>query len=303
MSLSASRTAASPFTLRPCASQSNDWGFNEYAKHSQLYDAQRGYVVDGIIEFQVRVLFVKDLNWYQTRYDSKTETGMVGFKNQVLRTHDTASVICELTEIPICQGATCYMNSLLQTLYHLQKLRLSVYNIPTESEDSTTSVVLGLQRVFHSLQTKPKAVDTCKLTKAFGWDRYESFMQHDVQELNRVLCDNLEEKMKKHDDNTVQELFEGKCESFIRCLNVEYESKRTEAFYDIQLDVKGCKTIEDSFAQYVKIEKLIGENQYDAGEQHGKQDAEKGLRFTKFPPVLTIHLKRYTQSTWVFGCF
>ena len=24
----------------------------------------------------------------------------------------------------------------------------------------------------------------------------EGFMQHDVQELNRVLCDNLEEKMK-----------------------------------------------------------------------------------------------------------
>ena len=27
---------------------------------------------------------------------------------------------------------------------------------------------------------------------------------------------------------------------------------------------------------------------------HGKQDAEKGVIFTKFPPVLTIHLKRFT---------
>ena len=37
---------------------------------------------------------------------------------------------------------------------------------------------------------------------------------------------------------------------------------------------------------------LDGENQYDAGE-YGKRDAEKGVTFTKFPPVLTIHLKRF----------
>jgi ubiquitin carboxyl-terminal hydrolase 7 len=39
-------------------------------------------------------------------------------------------------------------------------------------------------------------VGTKELTKSFGWDSYESFIQHDVQELNRVLCDNLERKMK-----------------------------------------------------------------------------------------------------------
>ena len=38
---------------------------------------------------------------------------------------------------------------------------------------------------------------------------------------------------------------------------------------------------------------LDGENQYDAGPEFGKQDAEKGVIFQKFPPVLTIHLKRF----------
>lgn len=32
---------------------------------------------------------------------------------------------------------------------------------------------------------------------------------------------------------------------------------------------------------------------YDAGEEHGRQDARKGVRFLRFPPVLTIHLKRF----------
>ena len=37
---------------------------------------------------------------------------------------------------------------------------------------------------------------TTELTKSFGWDPFEAFQQHDVQEFNRVLQDRLEEKMK-----------------------------------------------------------------------------------------------------------
>lgn len=37
---------------------------------------------------------------------------------------------------------------------------------------------------------------TTELTKSFGWDSLDAFMQHDVQEFNRVLQDNLEAKMK-----------------------------------------------------------------------------------------------------------
>lgn len=36
-----------------------------------------------------------------------------------------------------------------------------------------------------------------------------------------------------------------------------------------------------------------GNVRYDAGEVHGRQDAKKGVRFKRFPPVLTIHLKRF----------
>ena len=46
------------------------------------------------------------------------------------------------------------------------------------------------------LQFGSSPVGTEALTKSFGWDSYESLMQHDVQELNRVLCEKLEEKMK-----------------------------------------------------------------------------------------------------------
>ena len=80
--------------------------------------------------------------------------------------------------------------------------------------------------------------------------------------------------------------------SYIRCKNVEYKSTRTESYYDIQLNIKGKKTIEESFADYVNTETLEGDNKYDAGS-YGLQDAEKGILFESFPPVLHLHLMRF----------
>jgi ubiquitin carboxyl-terminal hydrolase 7 len=42
------------------------------------------------------------------------------------------------------------------------------------------------------------AAGTTELTKSFGWTSLDSFLQHDVQEFNRVLQDKLESKMKVH---------------------------------------------------------------------------------------------------------
>lgn len=94
------------------------------------------------------------------------------------------------------QGATCYMSSLLQSLFFTNYFRKSVFDIPTADDEPSKSVALALQRVFYQMATSPGAVDTTELTKSFGWTSLESFMQHDVQEFNRVLQDNLEGKMK-----------------------------------------------------------------------------------------------------------
>lgn len=185
------------------------------------------------------------------------------------------------------------MNSLLQTLYFTNQLRKAVYKMPTEADDDCKSVALALQRVFHDLQTQSKPVGTKKLTKSFGWDALDSFMQHDVQEFLRVLLDKLENKMKGTSlEGTIPKLFEGKMISYIKCQNVDYTSRRTETFYDIQLNIKGKKNINESFEDYIATEILDDDNKYDAGE-HGLQKAEKGILFSKFPPVLHLHLMRF----------
>ena len=90
----------------------------------------------------------------------------------------------------------------------------------------------------------------------------------------------------------INELFEGHTCNFIECVNVDYKSTRKESFMDLQLDVKGCKDVMDSFDKYTLIEDMNGENQYKA-EGHGLQDAKKGVLFQDFPPVLQLQLKRF----------
>lgn len=256
-----------------------DWGFTKFydlkKAFSRHLDREEALIEDNKVNITTFVRIVKDptgVLWHNFyKYDSKKETGYVGLKNQ---------------------GATCYLNSLLQSLYFTKLFRQAVYKIPTEN-DKPDTVPAALQRMFYLLNTSNSPVGTSQLTRSFGWDSGDAFTQHDVQELNRVLMDNLETQMKGTEaDGALNRIFVGQMRSYIKCVNVDYESSRVEDYWDIQLNVKGMKTLEDSFKDYVQVEMLEGENQYQA-EGYGLQDAKKGVVFKSFPPVLHLQLKRY----------
>ncbi|KAG6383078.1 hypothetical protein SASPL_157177 [Salvia splendens] len=98
-----------------------DWGFASFMPLGELYDPSRGYLVNDtcLVEAEVGVDTAMD-PWL---YDSKKETGFVGLKNQ---------------------GATCYMNSLLQTLYHIPYFRKVVYHMPTNVNGNAICKTLWL---------------------------------------------------------------------------------------------------------------------------------------------------------------
>ena len=110
-------------------------------------------------------------------YDSKKETGFVGIKNQ---------------------GATCYMNSILQTLYNIPRFRRMIYMFRTNSStllERQKDIVLNLQILFYKLQTSPVEISTMSLIKSFGWDQQDAFIQHDSTEFWTVLMSTLSEKI------------------------------------------------------------------------------------------------------------
>ncbi|CAI5507612.1 unnamed protein product, partial [Closterium sp. Naga37s-1] len=61
------------------------------------------------------------------------------------------------------------------------------------------------------------------------------------------------------------------------------------------LDVKGCKDLYASLDKYVGVQNLDGSTKFYA-EQHGVQDAKKGVLFEDLPPVLQLHLKRFEYN-------
>ena len=171
----------------------------------------------------------------------------------------------------------------------------AVYHMPTSEDDAPhTSIPLALQSLFYRLQVGEGPAPTKDLTRSFGWDTYDAFLQHDVQELNRVLCEKLEDKMKGTGvEGTIAKLFEGTTHCFVRGVaKKDVNSTRTESFMDLQLDVKGCKDVYASFDAYTAVETLEGANQYKSDE-HGLIDAEKGVLFESLPPVLVLQLKRF----------
>jgi ubiquitin carboxyl-terminal hydrolase 7 len=125
------------------------------------------------------------------------------------------------------------------------------------------------------------------LIYSFGWSSADAFVQHDIQELARVLLDSLEDSLPG-----ITNMFKGTMKNYIKCTEVPYESATTESFLDLQLQVLGCKSVLESFYAYTMTEHLTGENIYKC-EEYGEQPAIKGVKFLTLPPVLMLHLKRF----------
>lgn len=88
-----------------------DWGFTRYLELRRMFQlpwggSGRPLVENDSVNITAYVRVVEDetgVLWHNmTNYDSKKETGYVGLKNQ---------------------GATCYLNSLLQSLYFTNAFR------------------------------------------------------------------------------------------------------------------------------------------------------------------------------------
>jgi ubiquitin C-terminal hydrolase len=193
------------------------------------------------------------------------------------------------------QGATCYMNSVLQSLFHLTKFRDVVYQMPTQDvEDKVNSIPLNLQALFYNMQEKRGICSTCDLTASFGWDEGEAFVQHDVQEFLRVLLSKIEEKMSATGrKDAIAEIFRGRFRRSIRNSSRKFEESSIEDFYDISLQVRGLRDLRASLTKFVATERLSGENMYYAGADKGRIPVDMGIKILELPAVLQLHLKRF----------
>ncbi|XP_066301644.1 ubiquitin carboxyl-terminal hydrolase 40-like [Branchiostoma lanceolatum] len=207
------------------------------------------------------------------------------------------------------QGATCYLNSLLQTLLFTPEFRESLFQLGPEELGSLTDkdkpgakvrvIPIQLQRLFAKLLlVDQEAYSTTELTDSFGWTNNEELQQHDVQELSRILFSAIESSLVgTSGQELIANLYHGTLVNQIICGVCGRISKREEDFQDLTVAVAGYPSLQHVLTdQYVEMERLEGKNQYRCEQCNKLVNARKGARLKKLPPILSFSLLRFSYD-------
>uniref|UniRef100_A0A146KSM3 Ubiquitin carboxyl-terminal hydrolase 48 n=2 Tax=Lygus hesperus TaxID=30085 RepID=A0A146KSM3_LYGHE len=209
-------------------------------------------------------------------------------------------------------GATCYVNSLLQLWFHNPEFReamflwnpledpaenlLSVTNSGETSDIKNSRSVVGhLQLLFVLLQFgKQRTLDPKDFIQALD---LEPSIQQDAQEFSNLFITLFEETLSHQSNpkvkNFISDNFQGEYSYITRCSKCLKESDRHSLFYELELNVKGNKSLQESLREFLKEEKMEGDNMYSCSECKMKQEATRFIRLDKLPPVLNFQLKRF----------
>ncbi|CAG2108466.1 unnamed protein product, partial [Medioppia subpectinata] len=209
-------------------------------------------------------------------------------------------------------GATCYVNCLLQVWFHNPIFRSMIYRWkpeedPEENELDPNSIDFSeevfvpktcigkLQLIFALMQFGVRSsVDPKPIIKCLELDENR---QQDAHEFSNLFFSLIERKLKFQTNPNVAKVIQsqycGKFAYITRCLTCEDMSSRESQFYELDLNIKGCKDLYDSLGDYLKVESLEGMNQYYCGSCGQKRNASRYIKLRKLPPVLNIQLLRF----------
>jgi len=195
-------------------------------------------------------------------------------------------------------GATCYVNSLLQCMFMNGKFREFIFNLRERTLTKGMQILNELQQIFVHLQ--------CSTQKSWNPSAFIKCLnippnqQQDAQEFNKLLLNIVEDTLKKSDVPEIRDflpkMFQGEISNTTTCRACRYPSERPSKFYELSVQVKGMKRLEDSIESMLIPEALTGSNKYLCSRCHCKQDADRQTVLKKLPPVLNIQLIRFSYD-------
>lgn len=155
------------------------------------------------------------------------------------------------------EGATCYINCLLQSLFFTNEFRSFIYGIPIDTESGNESFLFWLKYIFCALQTnKLPKITTKKMIKSFSWDGINETDQQDVQEFLRLLLDRIEQAAGAEFKQRLRDLFVGVQKATITCGKFGYTTSREEEFWDIALPIDESTNIFEAVSAHFHPTKI-----------------------------------------------
>ncbi len=177
-------------------------------------------------------------------------------------------------------GSTCYINSLMQQLYMIPKMRYGVLlagenDTPASDKEKSRddSLLYQLQTMFGYLSTSEKqAFDTSKFCLSYKDEKGQPInprIQQDVQEFFGTLVDRLEKRLKgSAQAGLFKHLFGGQLVNQLICTGVcKTVREHTEPYLTTSMQVKGRNSLLDSLETYINGEILSGVNCATCGKK------------------------------------
>lgn len=114
------------------------------------------------------------------------------------------------------------------------------------------------------------------------------FQQQDVVEMLQILISQLMTRAEgARSEDLLLDLFIGRQRFFTSSANDDRVTSRSEDLYILSLNIHGQRTLQESLAEYVKVDT------FNTGAQNGPQEMKRGMIVDKFPPILHLQLKRF----------
>ncbi|CAM9828959.1 unnamed protein product [Bubo scandiacus] len=205
-------------------------------------------------------------------------------------------------------GNTCFINSVLQCLTytpplanyllsreHSQSCRLQGFCVMCSMEEH-------VHKVLHSSGTAIEPWAIIRVLRRIG-EHFEAGMQEDAHEFLRCTVDAMQRDclsnldFASQSDTVVHQIFGGFLRSRVTCFSCSAVSDSYEAFLDVPLDIEAASSVTAALKDFVKPEKLGGENCFKCSRCDKMVTASKRFTVHRAPKVLTVCLKRFELFT------